>query len=100
MVMGELDRLAVRKKFDVDVAGSKEGILATDEREHATIRRQRGVDSRIGIKSKLLPIGLGRRSFGGGARAKIECHANGKNDYASRRRKDELPKVPRSRSRG
>src|SRR5579862_5269615 len=56
MVMSELNGLAVRKEFYVDVAGSKERIIAANEGEHATVRRKCGIDGGIGEEGKLLPL--------------------------------------------
>src|SRR5579859_1431840 len=73
MVMSELNGLAVRKEFYVDVAGSKERIVAANEGEHAAVRRKGGIDGGIGEEGKLLPILSCGRSSGSTVIAQEQC---------------------------
>src|ERR1700752_2077077 len=99
MVVGELDRLTVGKKFDVDVAGSKERGTAANEGEHAAVGGECRVNGGVGEERELLPFLFGGGSFRGGMCAEVDRQASRDEDKGSRAGNEQQPGTPRRGSR-
>ena len=91
VVVRQLDRLAIRKHLDVNLAGPEERRGPANERQHAPVGRQCGLADRIGQPGELDPLGsVGCRSRA----ARPDGAPNGQHRQRGCRNRSDLPPVP------